>query len=58
MKPPPALQIRKIVKTLEMHNPKKVQYDQYDGNYDQSMDPTASTRDARTDVPAEKAEQP
>jgi hypothetical protein len=41
-----------------LHYPKQVQYDQYDGDDDQSMNPTAGLREPGTDVPAEKAEQP
>jgi hypothetical protein len=41
-----------------MHNPKNVQYDQYYGDNDQSMDPIACTWDARADALAEEAEQP
>ena len=36
----------------------KVQYDQYDHDDDQNMDPTACFREAWTYVPTEKAEQP
>jgi hypothetical protein len=35
-----------------------VQYDEYDGDNDQSVDPIAGGRDAWTYVPTEKAEQP
>jgi hypothetical protein len=35
-----------------------VQYDEYDGDHDQSVDPIAGFRETRTDVPTEKAEQP
>jgi hypothetical protein len=38
--------------------PKEVQYDQYDGDNDQSVNPTAGLREAWTYVPAEKPEQP
>jgi len=34
----------------------EVQYDEYDGNYDQSMDPITGLREPWTYVPAEKAE--
>ena len=37
---------------------KQAQYDEYDGNYDQGVDPTAGAREAWTYVPTEKAEQP
>ena len=36
----------------------KVQNNQYDCYNDQDVNPIAGTREARTDVPAEKAEQP
>ena len=36
----------------------KIQYDQYDGDNDQNMDPTSGFREARTDPPTEKAKQP
>jgi hypothetical protein len=35
-----------------------VQYDEYDGDYDQSMDPTACFREAWAYVSTQKAEQP
>jgi hypothetical protein len=41
-----------------LHNPKQVQYDENDGNNDQSMDPIASAWETWTDVSTEKAEQP
>jgi hypothetical protein len=41
-----------------LYHPKEVQYDEYDGDNDQSMNPTACFREAWTNVPAEKAEQP
>jgi hypothetical protein len=37
---------------------KQTQYDEYDGNYEQSVDPTAGLWDARAYVPTEKAESP
>jgi hypothetical protein len=36
----------------------KCQNNQYDGDDDQDMDPTAGFREAWADSPAEKAEQP
>jgi hypothetical protein len=33
-----------------------VQHDEYDGNDEQSMDPTACLRETWTDTPTEKAE--
>jgi len=35
-----------------------VQYDEYDGDNDQCMDPTAGLREAWADSATEKAEQP
>jgi hypothetical protein len=35
-----------------------MQYDEYDGDNDQNMDPTACLRKPWTYVPTEKAEQP
>ena len=37
---------------------KQTQYDEYDGDNEQSMDPTAGLWDARAYVPTEKAESP
>lgn len=37
---------------------KQVQYDEYDGDYDQSVNPTARLGESRTDIPTEKAEYP
>ncbi len=41
-----------------LYNSKKVQYDEYDGDNDQKMDPTPGAREAWAYVPTEKAEQP
>jgi hypothetical protein len=41
-----------------LYNTEKMQYDKYYGDNDQNVDPTAGLREAWTDVPAEKAEQP
>jgi len=41
---------------LQMYNPEQLQYDEYDGDHDQRMNPTACLRESWTDVPAEKAE--
>jgi hypothetical protein len=35
-----------------------MQYDEYDGDNDQKVNPTAGAREAWTYVPTEKAEQP
>jgi hypothetical protein len=43
---------------LEVYDTQKVQYDEYDSDYDQCMNPIPGAREAWTDVPAEKAEQP
>jgi hypothetical protein len=40
------------------HHSKELQYDEYDGDDDQNVDPIANAREAWTDVPTEKAEQP
>jgi hypothetical protein len=37
---------------------KQVQYDEYDGDNDQNMNPTAGLREPWADVPTEKAKQP
>jgi len=37
---------------------KEAQYDEYDGNYEQSVDPTAGLWEARAYIPTEKAESP
>jgi len=39
-----------------MYNPKHLQYEENDGDHDQSVNPTACFREAWTYVPAEKAE--
>jgi hypothetical protein len=41
-----------------LHHPKKVQDDEYDGDNDQNVNPTACFREAWTDPPTEKPEQP
>lgn len=41
-----------------LQDTQQVQYDEYDGDNDQSMDPAARLREAWADVPTEKAEQP
>jgi hypothetical protein len=41
-----------------MYNPEQLQYDEYDGDNEQRMNPTAGLRESWTDVPAEKAEKP
>ena len=38
--------------------PKQVQYDEYDGDDDQSVNPTACLRETWANSPSEKAEQP
>jgi len=43
---------------LEVYHPKEFQYDKYDGDNDQNMNPITGAREAWTDVPTEKAEQP
>jgi hypothetical protein len=43
---------------LEVYNSKKVQYNEYDSYYDQSVNPTTCLRKPWTNVPTEKAEQP
>jgi len=45
-----------LAQVLQMYNPEQLQYDEYDGDNDQSMNPTAGLRESWTDVPAEKAE--
>jgi len=41
-----------------LQHTKKVQYDEYDSDYNQGVDPAAGLWEAWTYVPAEKAEQP
>ena len=41
-----------------LKHPKEVQYDEYDGDNEQSMNPIPGAREAWTYVPTEKAEQP
>jgi hypothetical protein len=41
-----------------LQHSKQVQYDEYDGYNDQSVDPIAGARETWADVPAEKTEQP
>jgi hypothetical protein len=48
----------KSSKRERLQNPKEMQYDEYDGDNDQSMDPIAGAREAGTYIPTEKAEQP
>jgi hypothetical protein len=43
---------------LDVDDIKQVQYDEYDGDYDYRMNPTACFWEAWADVGAEKAEQP
>jgi hypothetical protein len=43
---------------LEIHHPKELQDKEYDGDDDQSVNPAASFREARTDIATEKTEQP
>ena len=47
-----------IVEALKVYHPKDLQYDEYDGDNDQSVNPIAGARDPLTYVPTEKAEQP
>jgi len=44
--------------TLEIDHPKELQYDEYDGDDDQNMDPTAGFRKSWAYVRTKKAEQP
>jgi len=41
-----------------MYNPKQLQYDEYDGDNEQRVNPTACLRESWTYVPPEKSEQP
>jgi hypothetical protein len=41
---------------LQMDNPEQLQYDEYDGDNEQCVNPTACLRESWTYVPAEKAE--
>jgi hypothetical protein len=47
-----------LVKTLDVNYSQEVQYDEYDSNNEQCMNPTASLRHSWADVPTEKAKQP
>jgi hypothetical protein len=50
--------IRWISAALEVYDPKQFQDDEYDGDHDQKVNPTADFREPRADVPAEKSKQP
>jgi hypothetical protein len=41
-----------------LYHVKQAKYDEYDGNYDQDMDPIAGLWEARAYIPTEKTEQP
>ena len=43
---------------LDVDQPKQFQYNEYDRDNDQNVNPTASLWEAWTDVPAKKAKQP
>jgi hypothetical protein len=43
---------------LEVDYPKELQYDEDDGDNNQSMDPIAGARNSGANIPAESAEQP
>jgi hypothetical protein len=45
-------------RSADLHDPQQVQYDKYDGNYEQGMNPTACLREAWNYASTEKAEQP
>jgi len=45
-------------RSADLSDPQHAQYDEYDGDNDQNMDPTACLREAGADVPAEKAKKP
>jgi len=45
-------------RSADLNDPQHAQYDEYYGDNDQSMDPTACLRETWTDVPTEKAKQP
>jgi hypothetical protein len=56
---PKVLQAKFMFRTTDwLHYPEQMQNDQDDCNNDQNMDPTAGFREARTDSPPEKSEQP
>jgi hypothetical protein len=46
------------LKRAKLYHVKEAQYDQYDRDYDQGMDPIAGLREVWTYVPTEKAKQP
>jgi hypothetical protein len=48
----------KSLKRERLYHMKEVQYDEYDRDYDQSVDPIAGLRKVWTYVPTEKAKQP
>jgi hypothetical protein len=39
-----------------VYNTKQLQYDEYDGDNEQRVNPTACARETWTDIPAESAE--
>ena len=45
-------------RSVDLYDPQQVQSNEYDGDNDQNMDPTACLRETRTYVPPEKAKQP
>jgi hypothetical protein len=47
-----------IQQSADLSDPQHVQYDEYDDDNDQNMDPTACLRKAWTYVTTEKAKQP
>ena len=47
-----------VVEALEPHHSKQVQYDEYDGENDQNVNPAAGAREPWTNVRTEEAEQP
>jgi hypothetical protein len=54
----PLRQTRSNVEVLETCNPEELQYNEYDDDNDQNMDPTACLREAWAYVSTEEAEQP
>jgi len=47
-----------LFRRAKLKHPKEVQYDEYDGDNDQNVNPTASFRESWTYIPTEKSEQP
>ena len=47
-----------LYRSADLSDPQHAQYDEYDGDHDQRMNPTASLRETWADIPTEKAKHP